>query len=214
MFLNIMIFTGTKTLQYLPISLFTLFKNGSIIIVALIEYLVFSRPVSKLESFSFLLMILSSYIGDTSDNIQLIGFIWTAINIVSTTIYVVSLRYVINGKKSSTAEAIFYPNLLAIPLIGLLSFSFEDHTYLNVNLFIFMSSICAFLTALMTSLVLKHLSSTTFSMIGAFNKILMSFSGLVFLNENYNLLKVSSLILGSLSTLIYIISIRRKKIIQ
>ncbi|EOB11758.1 GDP-mannose transporter [Nosema bombycis CQ1] len=58
-----MIFTGTKTLQYLPISLFTLFKNGSIIIVALIEYLVFSRPVSKLESFSFLLMILSSYIG-------------------------------------------------------------------------------------------------------------------------------------------------------
>ncbi|EOB13911.1 GDP-mannose transporter [Nosema bombycis CQ1] len=208
-----MIFIGQKLYNICQSRYLRCSRSGSIIIVALIEYLVFSRPVSKLECFSVLLMILSSYIGDTSDNIQLMGYIWTAINIVSTTTYVVSLRYVINNKKSLTAEAIFYPNLLAIPLIGLLSFSFEDHTYSNVNLFIFMSSICAFLTAFTTSLVLKHLSSTTFSMIGAFNKILMSFSGLIFLNENYNLLKVSSLLLGSLSTLIYIISIRRKKII-
>lgn len=218
LFLNIMIFTGTKTLQHLPISLFTLFKNGSIIFVSLIEFYIFSRTISSLEFISFILMILSSYIGDISGHVQAVGYIWTLANILSTTIYVISLRYVIKYKNSSTAESIFFPNMIAIPMIGLLSFIFE-HQYppfrdSKLMSFIVLSSISALLTSLSTSYVLKYLSSTTFSMIGAFNKILMGFSGLVFLSESLSHLKLFSLLLGSFSTLLYVNSLRYKKMIN
>lgn len=218
LFLNIMIFTGTKTLQHLPISLFTLFKNGSIIVVSLIEFYLFSRRISSLEFISFVLMILSSYIGDISGHVATVGYIWTIANILSATVYVISLRYVIKYKNSSTAESIFFPNLIAIPMIGLLSSIFETQNIPSKNplliYFIVLSSICALLTALSTSYVLKYLSSTTFSMIGAFNKILMGFSGLIFLSESLNHLKLFSLILGSFSSILYVNSLRYKKMIN
>ncbi|KAF9763094.1 GDP-mannose transporter [Nosema granulosis] len=108
--------------------------------------------------------------------------------------------------------------MIAIPMIGLLAYLFEttnisDYNSLLVSLLV-ISSICALLTALTTSFVLKYLSSTTFSMIGAFNKILMGFSGLVFLRESINFFRLLSLLIGAFSTLLYINSLRFKKMIN
>ncbi len=53
----VMLFTGTKSLQFLSVPVFTIFKNLTIIIVAYAETNVFGGHVTRLMLASFLLMV-------------------------------------------------------------------------------------------------------------------------------------------------------------
>jgi hypothetical protein len=58
-----MIYTGSKAMQYMPIPLFTIFKNLTIILIAYGEKTFFGgSKVSSLMLLSFLLMVFSSVI--------------------------------------------------------------------------------------------------------------------------------------------------------
>jgi GDP-mannose transporter len=56
-FLVAMIYTGSKALQYLPIPVYTIFKNLTIIMIAYGEVLWFGGNVTSLMMISFLLMV-------------------------------------------------------------------------------------------------------------------------------------------------------------
>ena len=85
-----MIYTGSKALQYLHISLFTVFKNVTIIAIAFAERRFINGPkVTGLMILSFFLIILSSVIGGwadltTDENmsilIRLTGYAWMLLN--------------------------------------------------------------------------------------------------------------------------------------
>lgn len=55
-----MIYTGSKALQFLSVSMFTVFKNVTIIVIAFSEQRLFGNPVSRLMMLSFLLIVLAS----------------------------------------------------------------------------------------------------------------------------------------------------------
>jgi GDP-mannose transporter len=56
-FLVAMIYTGSKALQYLPIPVYTIFKNLTIILIAYGEVLWFGGSVSSLMMLSFAFMV-------------------------------------------------------------------------------------------------------------------------------------------------------------
>lgn len=65
-FLVAMIYTGSKALQYLPIPVYTIFKNLTIILIAYGEVLWFGGSVTSLMMVSFILMASIVFIDGTS----------------------------------------------------------------------------------------------------------------------------------------------------
>lgn len=205
--LTVMIFSGSKSLYYLPISLYTLFKNSSIIIVALFEQALFRKKIGSFSYLSFVLMVLSSYVGNFSDAILDVGYIWMLLNIISTTIYILSLKVVVDKDNKAKTESVYYSSLISLPIIIALSVLFDENDIKGINVelgvWIFISSFCAFFTSFSTAWTLNVLSSTALSMLGALNKSFGSFAGIVILGERNSRQKVFSLLLGSLAGAIY-----------
>lgn len=210
MCLTLMVYTGSRSIEYLPISVFTLFKNGSIVLNALFEQRFHGKKINTTTWASFALMFLSSYIGDSSEfSSTLFGYLWMALNVVSTSLYIILIKAHMDDGESKT-DPVFYCNLLSLPqffLCSLLLDNFSaDATKVNSRLaaLIFLSGASACTTAYTTAWCLVLLSSTGLCVAGALNKLLVSFSGIVVIGErNRGVLKVASLVLGSLAGLMY-----------
>lgn len=93
--LVLVIYTGSKSLQFLSIPIYTIFKNLTIILIAYGELLWFNNKITRLTSFAFLLMVLSSVVAAYDDfnlndlfNKSMIGYFWMALNCLSSAAYV------------------------------------------------------------------------------------------------------------------------------
>ncbi|KAI4290921.1 GDP-mannose transporter [Pancytospora philotis] len=205
--LTVMIFTNMKAVYYFPITLFTLFKNLSMILMAFLEFKYFNKKISLCGYLSLVLIVLSSYSANTTEPIQLQGYVWMAANILSTVGYIMFLRKIMVFDAASRVDSVFFTNLFGLPVLGVLSvsfdtpdFKFEDRT---LWLLIAASSLCAFLTAYGTAWTLRVMSSTTLCMAGAVNKLMLSAGGFLIFQEKYSPLKVSSLAVGLLASVLY-----------
>jgi GDP-mannose transporter len=106
-----MIYTSTKSLQYLSVPVYTIFKNLTIIVIAYGEVLWFGGSVTPLALLSFGLMVLSSVVAawaDTHSAAQTAeaaaalatlnaGYAWMGMNVFCTASYVLGMRKVIKN---------------------------------------------------------------------------------------------------------------------
>lgn len=150
------IYTGSKSLQYLSIPVYTIFKNLTIILIAYGEVIWFGGRVTRLVLVSFFFMVLSSVIAATadisntnsnsngsvtggttglpSDVAQVpvlvknlnVGYIWMMINCLTSAAYVLAMRKRIKVTGFSDWDSMFYNNLLSIPVLALFSIIVED----------------------------------------------------------------------------------------
>ena len=108
-----MIYTSTKSLQFLSVPVYTIFKNLTIIVIAYGEVLWFGGSVTPLALLSFGLMVLSSIVaawadiqsainGDfgTGDSAAAVstrnaGYAWMGMNVFCSAAYVLGMRKVI-----------------------------------------------------------------------------------------------------------------------
>lgn len=212
--LTLMIYSSTKTMKYLTISLFTLLKDFTIIIVCTSEFFLYRRQIDIYTVSAFVLILFSSSLGQISEKFLCkFGLLWCCINIASTSSYILLYKYNILIEKSTNSESVFYSNFLSIPclLIGCIFLDNVDVRLLSLNaeslhilIIIALSSISAFFISYSTAWCLRLLSSTSYSMLGAINKTIVSFSGMIFIGENnFCKLKLFSLMLGSLAGIIY-----------
>lgn len=100
-----MILSNVKTLYYFDVSLYTLYKNCSIVLVAFIERSFFSRPISKVGYTALAVMVGTSWTSDFKVSNSLVGYAWMAINVVSSTAYILYLKVQMD-KNSSKIEFI------------------------------------------------------------------------------------------------------------
>ena len=101
--LVVMIYTGSKALQYMSIPIFTVFKNLTIILIAYGELSFFGgSPVTPLMLTSFLLMVLSSAISGwadiTGNTVKkdvgvFVSYFWMILNCLSTAFYALVMRF-------------------------------------------------------------------------------------------------------------------------
>jgi GDP-mannose transporter len=123
-----MIYTGTKSLKYLSIPVYTIFKNLTIILIAYGEVLWFGGSISSMTLFSFGLMVVSSIIAAWADikhaleahgsqssaaaSQQLAtlnaGYIWMMINCFCTSAYILGMRKRIKLTNFKDFDSMFF----------------------------------------------------------------------------------------------------------
>ncbi|ORD95105.1 hypothetical protein ECANGB1_2777 [Enterospora canceri] len=214
-FLGAMIVSNMKALYYFDVSLYTLYKNGSIILVALLEQYCFGRRISPIGYGAFVIMICSSWTAEFGSRNSAVGYAWMATNIFATTAYVLHLKMLMDQNRSKI-ESVFYTNLLTIPILGILSSVLErevkeSHLRAPVLLLVAASSATALITAYSAAWTLKTLSSTAYSMLGASNKLCLSGAAIFWFNETRSPLKLLSLGIGVISGFVYSYDTSRQK---
>ncbi|KAI5286530.1 GDP-mannose transporter into the lumen of the Golgi [Ascosphaera aggregata] len=225
-----MIYTGAKALQFLSIPVYTIFKNLTIILIAYGEVLWFGGSVSPMTLFSFGLMVLSSIIAAWADITHALqssnaatakistlnsGYIWMMINCLCTASYVLGMRKRIKLTNFKDFDTMFYNNLLSIPILVVASLLVEDWSAENFALnfppdsrnSIFLAMLVTGLSSVFISYTsawcVRVTSSTTYSMVGALNKLPIAVSGLIFFDAPVTFPSVSAIIVGFISGLVY-----------
>ncbi|KAI5303492.1 hypothetical protein KEM56_007488 [Ascosphaera pollenicola] len=226
-----MIYTGAKALQFLSIPVYTIFKNLTIILIAYGEVLWFGGSVTPMTLFSFGLMVLSSIIAAWADITHALsssssaatdkistlnsGYIWMMCNCLCTASYTLGMRKRIKLTNFKDFDTMFYNNLLSIPILVLASLLVEDWSASNLALNfppearngIFLAMLVTGLSSVFISYTsawcIRVTSSTTYSMVGALNKLPIAISGLVFFDAPVTFPSVSAIFVGFVSGLVY-----------
>ncbi|KAL2106482.1 hypothetical protein VUR80DRAFT_6661 [Thermomyces stellatus] len=228
-----MIYTSTKALQFLSVPVYTIFKNLTIIVIAYGEVLWFGGSVTPLALLSFGLMVLSSVVaawadiqsalsGDPLSGDAVVamstlnaGYAWMGLNVFCTASYVLAMKKVIKKMNFKDWDTMYYNNLLTIPVLIVLSLVAEDWSSPNLarnfpaesrnSLFIGMiySGLAAIFISYCSAWCIRVTSSTTYSMVGALNKLPIAISGLIFFSAPITVGSVSAILLGFVSGIVY-----------
>lgn len=128
-----MIYTSTKSLQYLSVPVYTIFKNLTIIVIAYGEVLWFGGSVTPTALLSFGLMVLSSIVaawadiqsaiagdfgtGDSADAMSTLnsGYAWMGLNVFCSAAYVLGMRKVIKKMNFKDWDSKFYGSPIRTP---------------------------------------------------------------------------------------------------
>lgn len=244
------IYTGSKSLQYLSIPVYTIFKNLTIILIAYGEVIWFGRRVTSLTLVSFVLMVLSSIVAawadvnsinaesmsPTSAHIGMsldflsdvvqklnIGYMWMLVNCLASAAYVLVMRKRIKMTSFSDWETMFYNNLLSIPVLAVLSVVVEDwgsdnlarsfpaETRAFLLFTIAFSGAAAVGISYTTAWCIRTTSSTTYSMVGALNKLPVAASGMLFFGDVVTFGSVSAIGLGFFAGIVYAVAKNNQK---
>ncbi|KAI7885824.1 UDP-galactose transporter [Lichtheimia hyalospora FSU 10163] len=212
LFLVAMIYTGSKALQFLPIPVYTIFKNLTIILIAYGEVLWFGGSITGMMMTSFSLMTLSSVIAGWNDvsealssmmdvyrseynGVPMIGYFWMLFNCLSSASFVLYMRKRIKLTNFKDFDTVYYNNLLSIPLLLVPSLLLEDWSMDNLQVnfpdeqrqariwAMIFSGASAFGMSYASAWCVRTTSSTTYSMVGSLNKLPIAISGIVFFGD-------------------------------
>ncbi|CAI7615643.1 GDP-mannose transporter [Penicillium manginii] len=228
-----MIYTGSKALQFLSIPVYTIFKNLTIILIAYGEVLWFGGSVTAMTLFSFGLMVFSSLIaawadikhavessGDTSSAVSTLnaGYLWMLINCLCTSSYVLGMRKRIKLTNFKDFDTMFYNNLLSIPVLLVATLLLEDWSSANlarnfpeanrngIMIAMILSGASTVFISYASAWCVRVTSSTTYSMVGALNKLPIALSGLIFFDAPCTFPSVSAICVGFVSGIVYAVA--------
>lgn len=228
-----MIYTSTKSLQFLSVPVYTIFKNLTIIVVAYGEVLWFGGNVTPLLLLSFGCMALSSVVAawadiqaalngvghsvETATAISTLnaGYAWMGLNVVCTASYVLGTRKFITSLHFKDWDTMYYNNLISLPIMIICSLVTEDWSSANLaknfpaesrnNLMIGMlySGLGAIFISYSSAWCIRKTSSTTYSFVGYLNKLPLAVSGIIFFDAPVTFGSVTAILLGFFSGLVY-----------
>jgi GDP-mannose transporter len=228
-----MIYSSTKALQFLSVPVYTIFKNLTIIVIAYGEVLWFGGGVTPLALLSFGLMVLSSIVAawadiqnaisggsnavDTSAAMSTLnaGYVWMGINVFCSASYVLGMRKVIKKMNFKDWDTMYYNNLLTIPVLVVCSFVTEDWSSTNfamnfpiesrnrIMIGIVYSGLVAIFISYCSAWCIRVTSSTTYSMVGALNKLPIAISGIIFFAAPVTMGSISAIFIGFISGIVY-----------
>lgn len=251
MLLVSVIYTGSKSIQFLSIPVYTIFKNLTIILIAYGEVIWFGGRVTALTFVSFIIMVISSVIAAWTDissalddttlatqeamaigSLHVVqnalahvnaGYVWMFCNCITSAAFVLTMRKRIKVTGFSDWDTMFYNNLLSIPVLAVFSLLVEDWGVENLNRSFpaetrtFLLSAIAFSGAAAvgisytTAWCIRATSSTTYSMVGALNKLPVAASGMIFFNDAVTPGSVSAVLVGFLAGVVYAIAKNNQK---
>jgi GDP-mannose transporter len=161
------------------------------------------------------------------------GYMWMGLNVLCTASYVLGTRKTINSLNfkdwdskflitcrivtptDQNQPAMFYNNLLSLPIIIICSLVTEDWSSENLaknfpvetrnNLLIGMlySGMGAIFISYSSAWCIRKTSSTTYSFVGYLNKLPLAISGIIFFGAPVTFGSVTAILLGFVSGLIY-----------
>lgn len=231
--LVMMVYTSSKAIHHLSIPVYTIFKNLTIILIAYGEVLWFGGSVTTMALGSFMLMVLSSVLACYGDSAAVkatgsimelyVGYIWMATNCFASAAFVLCMRKRIKLTNFKDFDTTFYNNLLTTPILVVLSLVFEDwssanfvrnfpvETRMSLIVAMVLSGFSGVAISYCSAWCVRVTSSTTYSMVGALNKLPIALSGLVFFDAAVNFWLVNSIFVGFLAGLVYAVAQQKQK---
>jgi GDP-mannose transporter len=187
-----MLVSGFYSLKYLSVPMVLVFKNSNNVLVTFGDWMLFQQAVTPLVVLSLVLLIFASALAAAEDlEFSLKGYVWSLFNMLASTCYLLYLRSVMRIKLSKVGMS-YYNNMCGIPIVLMMDavtsqdvvrFYREDclsapvwGDYQFVALFISSGFIGLGLN-LASYWCLATTSATTYSMVGAVNKVPLAFLG-------------------------------------
>jgi GDP-mannose transporter len=150
-----------------------------------------------------------------------VAYGWMVLNCLTTAGYALMMRVRIKAVGFKDFDTVFYNNLICIPI--LLAFSFltemndaasthtrflaegakESHHFQGLMMAVLVSSVATFAISYSTAWCVRLTSSTTYSMVGALNKLPISISGMLFFSDPVTFGNVFGVIVAFLGGLVY-----------
>jgi GDP-mannose transporter len=152
-----------------------------------------------------------------------VGYLWMLLNCLASGGYVLLMRKRIKITGFSDWDSMFYNNLLSIPILVAFSIILEDwgtenlsrnfpeetrHVLLSAIAF---SGAAAVGISYTTAWCVRTTSSTTYSMVGALNKLPVAASGMLFFGDTITIGSVSAIGVGFLAGVMYAIAKNNQK---
>ncbi|KAL8922599.1 MAG: hypothetical protein Q9208_005103 [Pyrenodesmia sp. 3 TL-2023] len=143
------------------------------------------------------------------------GYMWMMFNCLCSAAFVLGMRKRIKLTNFKDFDTMFYNNVLSIPILIAASLFLEDWSSTNIETNfpplqrnrIIMAMIFSGLSSVFISYTsawcVRVTSSTTYSMVGALNKLPIALSGLVFFDAPVTFPSVSAIAVGFVSGIVY-----------
>jgi GDP-mannose transporter len=143
------------------------------------------------------------------------GYFWMAMNVLCSASYVLGMRKVIHKMNFKDWDTMYYNNLLTIPVLVFCSLVTEDWSSANLAknfpedtrnrmmIGIIYSGLAAIFISYCSAWCIRVTSSTTYSMVGALNKLPIAVSGLIFFAAPVTFGSVSAIFIGFVSGIVY-----------
>ncbi|TPX37088.1 hypothetical protein SmJEL517_g01090 [Synchytrium microbalum] len=190
-------------------------------------------PVTVSMFFSFTLMVFSSILGAIGDSRSTFptthasSYFWMLINIASTAYYTLIMRSRIRQSGFKDFDMVYYNNILSIPLLAVLAtvtetsqissfyakyfgsglsalerYQRRDEVAVLIGV-VLVSSASTFAISYATALCVRVTSSTTYSMVGALNKLPIAVAGMLVFPQDLTIGNVLGVLIAFLSGIIY-----------
>ncbi|CAD2214897.1 Triose-phosphate Transporter family, putative [Angomonas deanei] len=188
-----MLFTSFKSLDLLSVTVQTVLKNTALILTALCDKRLYAKHLTPGMYVSFVLLVFGGVFGAKGDTWATVsGVLWTLANVVITTCYTLYMKALTKelGDNLGRYGPVFYNNLLSLPILfifGLVEFpalgaAVQKGGFGAMAVMVVMTAVCSGMTFCVFRCI-SITSPTTFSVMGAFNKIPISFLGIILFHQ-------------------------------
>ncbi|KZF21305.1 golgi GDP-mannose transporter [Xylona heveae TC161] len=219
-YLSIPVYTIFKNLTIILIAYGeVLWFGGSVTAMALFSFglMVFSSIIAAWADIQHALGSYGSSSNEASDKISTLnaGYLWMFMNCFCTATYVLGMRKRIKLTNFKDFDTMFYNNLLTIPILLVCSIFLENWSPENINinfppaqrnniiLAMVFSGLSSVFISYTSAWCVRVTSSTTYSMVGALNKLPIALSGLIFFDAPVTFGSVSAIVVGFVSGIVY-----------
>eukprot|EP01091_Cochliopodium_minus_P019859 TRINITY_DN8481_c0_g1_i1.p1 TRINITY_DN8481_c0_g1~~TRINITY_DN8481_c0_g1_i1.p1 ORF type:complete len:346 (-),score=60.62 TRINITY_DN8481_c0_g1_i1:7-963(-) len=185
----VMLLSNFLSTDLLSVHMMTVFKNVANILTTTGDWYFYSQVVNKEIVGSLVLLLMGAVLtGWTELNLSMYAMFWMTINCISTSSYVLYIKK-IDGLNEF--GKVYYNCVISFPFILPLMALWGEYpsflTFLSEQSFSFyivfiINGLCGFAISLSSFWCMKASSPTTFSLVGALNKIPLCFLGLVIFN--------------------------------
>ncbi|KAK4539792.1 GDP-mannose transporter [Oleoguttula mirabilis] len=146
------------------------------------------------------------------------GYLWMGMNCFCSAAYLLGMRKRIKLTNFKDFDTMYYNNLLSIPVLLLCSLFLENWSSANLALnfpeetrnwmiaTMVLSGLSSVFISYSSAWCVRVTSSTTYSMVGALNKLPVAVSGLVFFDAPVTVASVSAIFVGFVSGIVYTVA--------
>eukprot|EP01116_Phalansterium_solitarium_P010355 TRINITY_DN2505_c0_g1_i2.p1 TRINITY_DN2505_c0_g1~~TRINITY_DN2505_c0_g1_i2.p1 ORF type:complete len:329 (+),score=61.21 TRINITY_DN2505_c0_g1_i2:145-1131(+) len=215
LFLTMMV-SANYALQSVAVPMFTVVKNSAIVLVAIGDAVLFKQLLSPVLLLSMGLMVLGSLISASNDlEFSPIAYFFLGINVLVSSAYVLYLRSVVKSLPLSEIAMVYLNNLLSlVPLVPALYLSGElmrvhqawlasDVVPARLIWLWLASGVLSLVIALATFWTVRLTSPTTFSFMGALNKIPLTILSFLVFRTPINGAGLASIVVGLSGGMLY-----------
>ncbi|KAL9055963.1 MAG: hypothetical protein Q9162_003259 [Coniocarpon cinnabarinum] len=157
---------------------------------------------------------------EASDKISTLnaGYVWMLLNCFCSATYVLGMRKRIKLTNFKDLDTMFYNNLLSIPILIICSLCLENWSSANLQLnfpegernpliaSMILSGLSGLFISYTSAWCVRVTTSTTYSMVGALNKLPIALSGLVFFDAPVTFGSVGAILVGFISGIVYAVA--------